>query len=88
MEIPKVKSVPSVKKKDTKPTLFLKPIFYIFRGDVMNERLAVKMMKYGIPRLGALRVINELSEEQIQAAYLSHDYLQEIIEILYYKHMG
>ena len=51
----------------------------------MKEKLVIKMMKYGIPRLGAIRVVNEINEEQILAAYLSYDYLQEIIEILYYK---
>lgn len=51
----------------------------------MKEKLVIKMMKYGIPRLGAIRVVNEINEEQILAAYLSYDYLQEIIEIFYYK---
>ena len=55
---------------------------------MMKERLVIKMMKYGIPRLGAIRVVNELNEEQILSAYLSYDYLQEIIEFLYYKNLG
>jgi len=53
----------------------------------MKEKLVIKMMKYGIPRLGAIRVVNELNEEQIFAAYHSYDYLQEIIEIIYYKNL-
>ena len=54
---------------------------------MLKERLVVKMMKYGIPRLGAIRVVNELNEDQIFAAYYSYDYLQEIIEIIYYKNL-
>jgi len=43
------------------------------------------MMKYGVPGLGAKRIVDELSDEQVLSAYLSYDYLQDIIKILYYE---
>ena len=51
----------------------------------MREKLVIKMMKYGLPQMGAKMVVNELSEEQVLAAYLSYDYLMDVIEMVYYK---
>ena len=51
----------------------------------MREKLVIKMMKYGLPQMGAKMVVNELSEEQVLASYLSYDYLMDVIEMVYYK---
>ena len=51
----------------------------------MRQKLIIKMMKYGIPGLGAKMIVDELSEEQVLSAYMSYDYLQDIIKILYYE---
>ena len=51
----------------------------------MREKLVIKMMKYGLPQMGAKMVVNELSEEQVLASYLSYDYLMDVIKIVYYK---
>ena len=52
----------------------------------MDEiQLVTKMMKQGIPKPGALRLVRELDEEQIRAALNSNDFLMEIINVLYYN---
>ena len=50
-----------------------------------EKKLITKMMKQGIPKPGALRLVKELDEEQIQAALISNDYLLDIINVLYYN---
>ena len=45
-------------------------------------------MKYGLPRLGAIRVVKELNEDQVLAAYSNSEYLQSVIDVMYYRREG
>jgi hypothetical protein len=50
-----------------------------------KEKLAIKMMKLGIPKKGAHMLIKQLNDEQIKAGINSNDILKDIIDVLYYK---
>ena len=56
--------------------------------ELEKEKLVIKMMKHGVTKKGAYKLIKQLNEEQIFSALISNDILQEVIDILYYnKHI-
>ena len=82
------KSAYTVKKSNTrrlKNPLFNTIFIYFVDGKGMRDKLIIKMMKYGVPRMGAIRVVNQLNEDQILAAYTNTEYLQSVIDVIYYK---
>jgi hypothetical protein len=54
----------------------------------LREKLVIRMMKHGLPRLGAIRVVGKLNEDQVLAAYTNNEYLQSVIDVIYYRREG
>ena len=56
--------------------------------ELEKDKLVIKMMKHGVTKRGAYMLIKQLNDEQIFAALISNDILQDIIDVLYYnKHV-
>lgn len=49
------------------------------------ELLIRKMMKFGIPLQGAIKLATALNENQITGALVSDPFLKDIIDELYYN---
>ena len=49
------------------------------------EQLIKKMMKFGIPFQGAIKLVTQLNDDQITGALVSDPFLREVIDELYYN---
>jgi len=49
------------------------------------EKLIKKMMKFGIPFQGAIKLVTLLNDDQITGALVSDPFLSDVIDELYYN---
>jgi len=49
------------------------------------EQIIKKMMKFGIPYQGAIKLATKLNDDQITGALVSDPFLRDVIDELYYN---